>query len=363
MLASAMEATGSRYIGESGAVKYIGSELKLLDRKKVYILGGKRALEAALPKMEEALKEEKLDYRVGEFSGYCTYDNAGRHACELVTAGCDSIVGVGGGKCMDTAKIISKLCNVPLGMVPTQLGTCVSCTNMAIVYENSGAYLEAYHPDKAIAFILADFELLAKSPVRYTASGIVDAMAKFPELNFTQRGSYDCTQTDDAASQAAQAIAGCTWKLYLANARRAYKDNKEKKASSSFTAIANTSLITTGVISGLARGSKQLAIAHSLYNNSTTVYPEVWRNYLHGEIVSVGVVLQEYFNRAPQEELEDYISIAKDLGAPVCLRDLGLEGSQKELDDMHRAIVKDFEQFDETDSKRLRELMERLVSL
>lgn len=181
MLASAMEATGSRYIGESGALKYIGSELKLLDRKKVYILGGKRALEAALPKMEEALKEEKLDYKVGEFSGYCTYDNAGRHARELAAAGCDSIVGVGGGKCMDTAKIISKLCNVPLGMVPTQLGTCVSCTNMAIVYENNGAYLEAYHPDKAIAFILADFELLANSPVRYTAAGIVDAMAKFPE--------------------------------------------------------------------------------------------------------------------------------------------------------------------------------------
>ncbi len=363
MLASAMETTGARYIGECGALKYIGSELRLLDRKKVYILGGRRALEAALPQMEEVLKQDKVDYKVGVFEGYCTYDNARRHAGELEATGCDSIVGVGGGKCMDTAKIISKLCDVPYGMVPTQLGTCVSCTNMAIVYENSGAYLEAYHPDKAIAFVLADLELLAKSPVRYTASGIVDAMAKFPELNFTQRGSYDCTEVDDATAQAAQAMAGCAWNLYLSNGRRAYEDNARKEASSAFAAVANTSLITTGVISGLARGSKQLAIAHSLYNNSTTVYPEVWRNYLHGEIVSVGVVLQEYFNNAPEEEIEAYISIAKDLGAPVCMRDLGLAGSAEELDSMHKAIVKDFEQFDEKDSKRLRELMERIVRI
>lgn len=363
MLASAMEVTGSRYVGETGALSYIGGELRLLDRKKVYILGGKRAMAAALPQIELSLKDEQLQFEAGIFEGYCTYDNAAMHAQRLLAAGCDCIVGVGGGKCMDTAKIISKFCDIPLGMVPTQLGTCVSCTNMAIVYENSGAYLEAFHPDKAIAFVLADFDLLAKSPVRYTASGIVDAMAKLPELNFTQRGDYDCSRVDDASSQAAQAMAGCIWRLYLENGRQACKDNSRGLASPAFTAVANTSLITTGVISGLARGSKQLAIAHSLYNNSTTVFPEVWRSYLHGEIVSVGVVLQEYYNNAPEEEIKEYISIARDLGAPVCLKDLGLRGTAEELDRMQEAIVKDFEQFSPEDRKRLRELMEHIVSI
>lgn len=363
MLASAMEVTGSRYVGEAGAINYIGSELKLLDRKKAYILGGRRALGVALPQIESSLKDEGIQYEVDVFEGYCTYDNAERYAQRMLAAGCDCLVGVGGGKCMDTSKIVSKLTGMPLGMIPTQLATCVSCTNMAIVYENSGAYLEACHPDKAIAFILADFELLVKSPSRYTASGIVDAMAKYPELNFTQRGDYDCTDVDDAAAQAARAMASCTWNLYLTNGREAYADNKAGIISNTFTSIANTNLVTTGVISGLARGSKQLAIAHSLYNNSTTVYPEVWRNYLHGEIVSVGVVLQQYYNDAPEAEIKEYISIAKDLDAPVCLRDLGLKGTAEELDSMHKAIIKDFDNFGEKEAKRLRELMERIVAI
>ncbi|MBQ2959805.1 MAG: iron-containing alcohol dehydrogenase [Oscillospiraceae bacterium] len=361
MLASAMEVTTARYIYEIDATKYLGGELRLLHRKKVYILGGRRALNAALPRIEPSLIDEGIQFEVGIFEGYCTYENAQAHAMLLHASGCDSIVGVGGGKCLDTAKIISKLAGVPLGMIPTQLGTCVCCTNMAIVYESSGAYLGACHPDKPISFVLADYSLLVESPIRCTASGIVDSMAKYPELNFTQRNDFTCFDEDESTAKAGHIMASGTWQLYLANGRQAYADHAAGIISPSFTSIVNTNLVTTGVISGLARGSKQLAIAHSLYNNSTTVFPEVWRNYMHGEIVSVGVVIQQYYNDAPQEEIDDFISIAKDLNAPVCFKDLGLEGSSEELDAIQQAISKDFKQFGSREINKLRDALERSI--
>lgn len=363
MLASAMEVTTARYIYEADAIEHLGSELRLLKRSKVYILGGHRALQAALPKIQVSLVDEGIQYELGIFEGYCTYENAQKHAMLLQAAGCDCLVGVGGGKCLDTAKIISKLTALPLGMIPTQLGTCVCCTNMAIVYSPDGAYIGSCHPDKPIAFVLADYSLLIKSPVRCTASGIVDSMAKYPELNFTQRKDFDCSAEDESSSRIAQVMGAGTWQLYLANGRQACADNAAGIVSPSFTSIVNTNLVTTGVISGLSRGSKQLAIAHSLYNNSTTVFPEVWRKFMHGEIVSVGISIQQHYNGAPKEETDAFISLAKDINAPVCLRDLGLNGTAEELDAIYKAIYNDFSFFTDAEGRKLREALEYAVSI
>ena len=363
MLASAMEVTCGRYICENDACSHLGEEIKLIQGRKPYVLGGKRALEAALPKVEKSLDESQLNYTVNVFEGYCTYDNAEKHAARIKESGCDCIVAVGGGKCMDNGKAISQLTGLPLGMVPTSLATCVACTNMAIMYENSGAFAGSLFPDKPIAFVLVDLEILSKTPVRFIAAGIVDAMAKYPELHFSQREICDCTEIDDACLQVAHGMAKSTWDVLMENGRKAYEDNREHLISNVFSAVANTNLIATGSISGLVRGSKQLAIAHALYNHSTTVFPDVWRNYLHGEIVSAGILLQEFYNDADQKEINAYLSIAKDLGAPVCLHDLGIEGTPKQLDALHAAIMEDFPDFTTEEANKLRACMDRFVKL
>lgn len=360
---SAMEVTSGRYISESNACVHIGEELKLLSAKKVYVLGGNHALAAVLPKIEPVLKEDGILYHVATFEGYCTYEAAEVHAQKLMECGCDAIVAIGGGRCIDTAKTVSEKTNVPIGTIPTQAATCVACTNMAILYEESGRYIGPMYPRRPISFTLADYDVLVKAPVRYIASGIVDSMAKYPELHFSQRGTYDCGDVDDAALAASHGMALSTWNTLMTNGLRAYNDNKNGVVSNPFKAVINTNLVTTGVISGLARGSKQLAMAHAVYNNSTTVFPEAWRRYLHGEIVSVGIMLQEYYNNAPQQEIDEYIQIAKSLGVPVCLNDIGVSGTAAELDALHAALMRKFSDFSEEEGKRLRNTLERIISI
>ena len=360
---SAMEATSGRYISARHSCTDLGEELKLLAVKKVYLLGGRRALASVLPRIEPALKEARISYQVAVFEGYCTYEAAHFHAEKLRAASCDCIVGIGGGRCIDTAKAASEFADCMLGTIPTQAATCVCCTNMAIMYEVSGRYLGPLYPRRPIAFTLADYEILSAAPVRYIASGIADALAKYPELRFSQRGTWDCTQVDDAALQASYAMSASTWDVLMANGQRAYASNAAGVIDPAFTAVINTNLVTTGVISGLARGSKQLAMAHAVYNYSTIVFPQAWREYLHGEIVSVGIVLQEYYTQAPAREIEQYIQMAKALHVPVCLQDIGVAGTPEELDQLHSALMQKFTEFSDEEAKRLREAMDCIVNL
>lgn len=359
----AMEVTSGRYISARHSCIDLGEELKLLAVNKVYLLGGHRALALVLPRIEPALKAARISYQVAVFEGYCTYETAHFHAEKLRAKNCDCIVGIGGGRCIDTAKAAAEFANCILGTIPTQAATCVCCTNMAIMYAVNGRYLGPLYPRKSIAFTLVDYDILSTAPVRYIASGIVDALAKYPELRFSQRGTCDCKQVDDAALQASYAMSTSTWDILMANGQSAYTSNAAGVVDSAFTSVINTNLVTTGIISGLARGNKQLAMAHAVYNYSTIVFPKAWREYLHGEIVSVGIVLQEYYNQAPAREIEQYIQMAKALHVPVCLQDIGVAGTTEDLDQLHSALMQKFTEFSDEEAKRLREAMDCIVKL
>lgn len=84
---------------------------------------------------------------------------------------------------------------------------------------------------------------------------------------------------------------------------------------------------------------------------------------MHGEIVSVGIVLQEYYTQAPAREIEQYIQMAKALHVPVCLQDIGVAGTPEELDQLHSALMQKFTEFSDEEAKRLREAMDCIVKL
>ena len=58
----------------------------------------------------------------------------------------------------------------------------------------------------------------------------------------------------------------------------------------------------TGLISGLARGSNQCAIAHKIYETTRILFPAESRPYLHGEIVALGLLPQLIYNGEAEKE-------------------------------------------------------------
>ena len=87
MTISAMEVTSGRYISGPGVCEELGRELCLISAKKVYLMGGRRALEAVLPRLELTLTGAGIGYEIGIFEGFCTRGSAQRHAQAMKGAG------------------------------------------------------------------------------------------------------------------------------------------------------------------------------------------------------------------------------------------------------------------------------------
>ena len=118
----------------------------------------------------------------------------------------------------------------------------------------------------------------------------------------------------------------------------------------------------TGVISGLARGSNQTAIAHKVYESTRTLFPEEGRNTLHGELVAMGLLVQLLYNG----ELEQAVIFRKQMkihGMPVTLAEVGIEGCEKVLDLYYEKIVASSAMNGTTDEEKhkLREALQCLI--
>ena len=115
-----------------------------------------------------------------------------------------------------------------------------------------------------------------------------------------------------------------------------------------------TSIVTTGVISGIARGSNQCALAHKFYEGTRRMFFEASRTYLHGEIVGVGLLLQNHFN-AELENNEYLLSLMKKYHMSAGVSDIGVIPSAENLGKYFEEL-KNSSAIDETNEDELRRL-------
>ena len=93
----------------------------------------------------------------------------------------DVIVGIGGGKSIDSAKSVAAKMGLPLVVVPTSASTDAPTSAMAIYYndkhEHEGFEYFLKNPD----LVLVDSNIIAEAPARFLVSGMGDALATYFE--------------------------------------------------------------------------------------------------------------------------------------------------------------------------------------
>ena len=155
--------------------------------KKAAIIGGRKALAAAEPQIRKAVEGSGIEI-IGTFwyGGEASRENMDMLRPQVADA--DMIFAVGGGKAIDTCKVLAHETNRPFFTFPTIASTCASCTSLGIVYHPDGSLREYSFSKIPPNHIFINTEIIANAPARYLWAGMGDTMAKH----------YECTISSDA---------------------------------------------------------------------------------------------------------------------------------------------------------------------
>ena len=316
-----------RYLQEPGIIKSLGSEVLRLG-KTALIIGGKTALEITGERIEKSLKAAAVEYRIKIHRGTCNDEDARGLAALAAEEGLDVIVGVGGGVIMDLAKLIVHFAGLPVINVPTSSATCAAYTPLSVRYTPDGRTVGSLHYEREVSAVLVDTSVMIKQPQRLLLAGMFDAIAKFVEIK--HRFAEESTEYPLGLDWA-HVLSAHSYTELFKKTEPCLRDMQKGIVSSTVEQVIFTSIAVTGVISGIARGSNQTALAHKFYETTRILFHGESRPYLHGEVVGIGLLLQNKFN-GEDEGNRELSELMKKYGMPCRLSDIGVEPSREALE-------------------------------
>ncbi|MBM6775243.1 glycerol dehydrogenase [Olsenella profusa] len=255
------------------------------------------------------------------FNGECSQAEIDRLVGVYREAGTDVVVGVGGGKIFDTAKAVAAAVDAPVVIVPTIAATDAPCSALSVIYTDEGQFKEYQFFKQNPNLVLMDTDVIAKSPVRLTVSGMGDALATYFEARACMR-SDATTCAGGHVTSAAMALARLCYETLMSDGLKAKLALEAGACTESVEKIieANT------LLSGLGFESAGLAGAHAIHNGMTAM-PET-HAYYHGEKVAFGTLTQLVLEDA--DELYEVLDFCVEVGLPVTFAQLGVEDASYE---------------------------------
>jgi glycerol dehydrogenase len=316
--------------------KYVQGENELYNLGYFVRLFGKSALLIAHPddvkrvktQLDATAEKFKVTFVPCDFKGECSREEVRNLQTLAKENKCDCIIGLGGGKAIDTAKCVNAA-KSRLIIVPTIAATDAPTSHSAVLYTPEGAFDDyAYFTSPDV--VLIDTAVIAKAPARFLVSGMGDALSTYFEArantlsNRPVNAGLPCgvreRKTPPAAgTKTAFALATLCYETLLADGYKALLACESKVVTPALENIIEANIL----LSGLGFESGGLAAAHAIHDGLTVL--EETHKYFHGEKVAFGTLCQLVLENAPQEEIDEVIEFCVTVGLPVCLADLGVE--------------------------------------
>lgn len=295
------------------------------------ILSSNSSLSSVVKEIGTNLKNNNVSFVIEKFNGECSKKEVNR-VCDLIKKNNSNvIIGIGGGKTLDTAKIASHLTNIPVAIVPTIASTDAPTSSLAVTYTEEGVFDEYLFLPNNPNIVIVDSEIIAKAPTKFLIAGMGDALATYFEARACIR-SQAKSIAGGKAPLAAMSLAKLCYNTLLENGFKAIQAIENNVVTEALENIieANT------LLSGIGFESAGLAAAHAIHNGFTEI--PATNSLMHGEKVAFGTLVQLVLENESLEQIEEVIHFCKSINLPTTLEDLGLYKISQ--DDLMKVSIK-----------------------
>ena len=307
----------TQYVNRAGILSKAGGCIAPWGHRAL-ISGGKKALAASEKPLTKSLDKAGIKWRKLPFTGECSPANIARIKGKAQDFKANVIIGVGGGKSLDTAKQAAAELGLPAVCIPTIAATCSATTALSVIYNDRGEFQGTCVHARNPSLVLVDPEIITRSPGIYLRAGILDSLAKWYE----GRSVWPSVQNPDVPSAAAFQLAEVLYKGHKKYAIEAVRLNAEHRVDDSLIQTLDLVIHLTGMIQTLAKGTLFTAIAHPLHNGLTLMKES--HQVLHGLKVGYGIMVQLCVEKCPKKEFEEVLSFFRQLGLEPSLKGLNL---------------------------------------
>ncbi len=278
------------------------------------------AFEKVLPGIADGLPKGS---RVERFGRECCERELARLSALVAECGARVVVAIGGGKTIDTAKIVADRTGLPVIVAPTIASTDAPCSACAVIYTDQGVFQSVSYQRRNPDAVVVDTDVIAKAPVRFLVSGMGDALATWFEARSCER-TVSVNECRGLSTISALALARLCYDTLLDYGFAAKQANEAGIVTPAFERIVEANTL----LSGLGFESSGLASAHSIHNGLTAL--EQTHAYYHGEKVAIGTLAGLHLTDAGPKEMATVYGFCESVGLPTTLADVGLAGATEE---------------------------------
>jgi len=313
----------NKYIQRAGEISRLGEHVSQLGAR-AFLLADPFVLNQYGDVLKTTMDASGLAFQIERFNGECSSAEIDRVTGLVRSSEAQVVVGIGGGKTADTAKMAAIAAGARIVIVPTIASTDAPCSAVAVRYTEDGVYQEAHSLGRNPDMVIVDSAVIVNAPVRFLVSGIGDALSTWFEARSNlDSNSNNLVKPNMLPPAAGIAIARACHDVLMRDALAA-KLAAEKGA---LTAAVENIIEANTLLSGLGFENCGVSAAHGIHDGLTVL--DETHAFFHGEKVAFGVLCLLMLEGRPLAEIREMALFCRSLGLPTRLADLNLASASK----------------------------------